>query len=113
MPRVKHKWWRNGKGGAWTARIIWYAEGEPSRETGWDLPDNIRLSLEDSERRINYFPQSLEEAHYVWHLFKEGAVLNGPVPFLSDLLKVVGRKYPVEGRRIDEPDRDTLHPEGL
>lgn len=58
--RGRHKDWRNGPGGKWTARIIWY-EGEPT---------DIRLKLETPTGVINKFYKDQAEAQKVWDDFK-------------------------------------------
>ena len=67
--KLKHKLkrqWRNGKGGKWCCRIRWY-EGEG--ENGID----IRLQMEDCERKINFFANNKKTAENVWQLFRLGA----------------------------------------
>lgn len=86
--RQKHKQWRNGKGGQWNARITWYGEGKSCSE-------NIRLSLEDCDHTINYFPKTLEEADHAWFMFKQGAPPCGWIaePFVMDLVRLLAKKY--------------------
>lgn len=71
----------------WTVRIIWFEEEGDG--------ENIRLQLEDCERRVNYYPRSQVEADHVWQMFKSGAPEVGVrTPFVAELLVLLASKYP-------------------
>lgn len=84
--RSKYKMWRNGRGGCWSCRIIWY-QGED--------PNDIRLELMDCEREVQVFPKTREEADHIWFQFRNGAPENGQqVGFVADLLELLSTAYP-------------------
>ncbi len=87
MPRGRHKEWKNGRyQPKWTCRIIWFEEGEG---------ENIRLELEDYERKANVYPASKEAADQIWFLFKQGAPPEGvQQPFVADLLALIKDRIP-------------------
>lgn len=62
MSRSRKKMWRNGPGGRWTRRIIWFDDGG----------QNIRLQCETPDGVTNLFPECKEEADCYWNDFKEG-----------------------------------------
>ena len=68
--RKKYKQWRNGKSGAWTARITWYHR----RDRNQRMTD-IRLRLELVHEDINdtttedKYPNSIGEADTIWKQF--------------------------------------------
>ena len=62
--RSKHKWWRNGRGGRWTCRIIWYGEGQ-------DCHENVRLKCECEYGVMNLFPNTLSLAGIFWATFRK------------------------------------------
>lgn len=81
MARTKVRTWRNGSGGNWDCRIIWYARSIR------DFRENIRLQLEDTERKVNIFPDSFEEAEQLYFMFRHGCPKDVPTqPFIEDLL---------------------------
>ena len=83
MARMKLRQWRNGPGGKWTTRILWYADSHDSNE-------NIRLQMEDSERKHNFYPRDKEHAEQVWFMFKQGSpTADTQTPFITDLLKIL------------------------
>jgi hypothetical protein len=87
--RVHLKEWKNGRyQPKWTARIVWF-------QTAHNDPTDIRLQLEDCQCKMNYYPQTQEEADAVWFMFKQGAPVEGhATPFVQDLLALVKRNYP-------------------
>ena len=84
--RSMRKMWRNGPGGRWSTRIVWYDDAPTSGPSGKD----IRLAMEDCERKINHFPGSIEEANWLWFTFRQGSPQDGDkVPFLADLMDLL------------------------
>ena len=86
--KTRLKEWRNdAHKGQWDARVIWYHDNE--------CHDIIRLQMEDCDRLVSVYPQSVDEADHLWFQFKSGAPedqLN--TPFVTDLLDLMRRKYP-------------------
>ena len=77
--RERKKSWRNGSGGKWTTRITWF-EGSPG---------DIRLQIEDFERKENVYPETKEKADHAWQLFRSGSPPEGvKTPFVEELLKL-------------------------
>jgi len=88
MKRELRRQWRNGRGGKWCCRIRWY-EG-----VGVDDCADIRLQMEDCERKVNFYPNNQETADHVWSLFKQGA----PEPKINEqlicsLVKLIATRY--------------------
>lgn len=78
------KMWRNGRGGKWDCRIRWLDEGDCI---------NIRLELEDCERKHNLYPTSEIEADLIWSLFKlEAPEGKQGVPIISKILSILENK---------------------
>ena len=70
MQRSRKRVWKNGRGGRWGCRIIWFDDNP-----GNDLGGNIRLSLETSEGKYNInfshlYPDSTPAAEQIWQAFK-------------------------------------------
>lgn len=84
--RTQHKMWRNDRGGRWSTRIIWLAEGGREEEEH----TNIRLKLTDCEMEISLYPTSVEHARQIWFMFRQGSPTNGQrIPFIADLLRLL------------------------
>lgn len=66
MTRMKLIQWKNKRSG-WTRRFILFAAG-PHGEDRWR---NIRIQLEDTERLINVYPSTKEEAERIMNEFQE------------------------------------------
>ena len=83
--RSRRKEWKNGRGGRWSTRIIWFDD-----HGGSELGGDIRLALEDCERKVNLFPSSKEVADHIWFMFKNGSPADGQrIPFVADLLELL------------------------
>lgn len=63
--RSRKRVWKNGRGGRWDCRIIWFDD-----HSGNDLGGDIRLSLETSEGKYNLYPDSKSAAEQIWQAFK-------------------------------------------
>lgn len=61
--RSRLKLWRNGRGGKWTCRIIWFGEGD-------ECQNNIRLACETPTGVRQIYPRSEKEANEVWAEFR-------------------------------------------
>lgn len=78
--RAKHKWWKNGVYPKWTVRIIWYEEGDG---------ENIRLAIEDCEKKVNLFPNTKAKADIIWDEFKRIAPPEGEqLPIVDEIVEM-------------------------
>ena len=80
--RMRHRMWRNGPGGRWTVRLIWYHEAPGV---------NIRLEIRDRGRESNFYPATLEEAEAIWAKAQE---LADGGPFTAKLNEFVSTIHP-------------------
>lgn len=78
--RSRHRMWRNGPGGRWNVRLIWYHE-----TPGVD----IRLEINDRGRETNLYPVSEDQANDWWLLAIKLSELG---PFTSKLLETIEQK---------------------
>lgn len=97
MTRSRGREWKNGRDRngnyvPFTARIIWFGDGNRQSE-------NIRLQLEDSVHKVSIYPNDEKTASRIWFMFKRQAAppAGDPTPcveVLLDLIKGLPVKIP-------------------
>ena len=96
MTRACRKEWKNGRDRdgnhvPFTARIIWFGEGDGDTE-------NIRLQIEDSIHKVSIFPKDKKTADQIWFMFKRQTAppAGDKTPCVESLLELIRNQLPVK-----------------